>query len=80
MGGMRHVKGRREMRVPRIVLIGNPEGKGPLGRHTRRWEGHTSIILKEEGIRMETFPGSSKHGNKPLGSIKRGQCFDWLSH
>jgi hypothetical protein len=32
--------------VPR-VLVGNPEGKGPLGRPRRRWEDNIKMDLKE---------------------------------
>jgi hypothetical protein len=30
-------------------LVGKPEGKGPLGRPRRRWEGSTKTGLKEIG-------------------------------
>jgi hypothetical protein len=31
------------------VLVGKPEGKGPLGRPRRRWEGVIRMDLKESG-------------------------------
>jgi hypothetical protein len=31
------------------VLVGNPEGKRPLGRPRHRWEDHTEIDLQEVG-------------------------------
>jgi hypothetical protein len=31
----------------RRVLVGNPEGKGPLGRPRRRWEDGIKIDLSE---------------------------------
>jgi 3-oxoacyl-ACP reductase-like protein len=31
------------------VLVGKPEGKGPLGRPRRRWEGNIRIDLQEDG-------------------------------
>ena len=31
------------------VLVGKPEGKGPLGRPRRRWEDNIKMDLQEEG-------------------------------
>jgi len=31
------------------VLVGNPEGKRPLGRHRRRWEDNIKMDLQEVG-------------------------------
>jgi len=31
------------------VLVGKPEGKRPLGRPRRRWEGNIKIDLREVG-------------------------------
>ena len=31
------------------VLVGKPEGKRPLGRPRRRWEGNIKMDLKEMG-------------------------------
>ena len=31
------------------VLVGKPEGKGPLGRPRRRWEGYIKMDLREVG-------------------------------
>ena len=31
------------------VLVGKPEGKRPLGRPRRRWEGNIKIVLQEVG-------------------------------
>ena len=31
------------------VLVGKPEGKGPLGRSRRRWEDNIKMDLKEVG-------------------------------
>jgi len=31
------------------VLVGKPEGKRPLGRHRRRWEGNIRTDLQEVG-------------------------------
>ena len=38
-----------EKRVVYRVLVGKPEGKGPLGRLRRRWEENMKINLKEVG-------------------------------
>jgi hypothetical protein len=32
------------------VLVGRPEGKGPLGRPRRRWEANIKMDLREIGI------------------------------
>jgi hypothetical protein len=32
------------------VLVGKPEGKGPLGRARRRWENGIRMDLKEIGL------------------------------
>jgi hypothetical protein len=32
------------------VLVGRPEGKGPLGRPRRRWEDNIKLDLREIGI------------------------------
>jgi hypothetical protein len=32
------------------VLVGNPEGKRPLGRPRRRWEDNIKIDLQEVGV------------------------------
>jgi hypothetical protein len=31
------------------ILVGNPEGKGPLGRPRRRWENNIKMDIKEIG-------------------------------
>ena len=31
------------------VLVGKPEGKRPLGRHRRKWEGNIKIDVQEMG-------------------------------
>jgi hypothetical protein len=32
------------------VLVGRPEGKRPLGRPRRRWDGNIKMDLRETGI------------------------------
>jgi hypothetical protein len=44
---MWHAK--REKCILYRILVGNPEGKRPLGRPTRKWEYNTRIDIKEIG-------------------------------
>jgi hypothetical protein len=37
-------------RILLLVLVGRPEGKGPLGRTRRRWEDNIKMDLREIGI------------------------------
>jgi hypothetical protein len=46
----RHVERMEEGRGVYRVLIERPEGKRPLGRPRRRWEGNNKMDLKEIGI------------------------------
>jgi hypothetical protein len=32
------------------ILVGRPEGKGPLGRYTRRWEDNIKMDFREIGL------------------------------
>jgi hypothetical protein len=32
------------------ILVGKPEGKGPLGRPRHRWEGNIKLDFREIGI------------------------------
>jgi hypothetical protein len=40
----------REGRGVYRVFVGTPEGKRPLGRPRRRWEGNINMDLRETGI------------------------------
>jgi len=40
----------REGRGVYRILVGRPEGKRPVGRPRRRWEGKNKLDLKEIGI------------------------------
>jgi hypothetical protein len=60
------------------VLVGNPEGKRPLGRPRCRWEDNIKVDLQEVGVwtglswlRIETGGG-----NEPSGSITCGDFLD----
>jgi hypothetical protein len=39
-----------ERRGVNRILLGRPEGKGPLGRPRRRWEDHIKMELQEVGL------------------------------
>jgi hypothetical protein len=45
-----HVARMGEGRGVHRVLVGRPEGKRPLGRPRRRWEGNIKLDLREIGI------------------------------
>ena len=49
-----HVVRMRERRGIHTVLLGKPEGKGPLGRPRRRWEDNIKMDLQEVGCRGMT--------------------------
>jgi hypothetical protein len=44
-----HVARMRERRGVYRVLVGNPEGKRPLGRPRHRWEGNIKMDLQKTG-------------------------------
>ena len=44
-----HVTRMGERRGVCRVSVGKPEGKGPLGRPRRRWEGNIKMDLQEVG-------------------------------
>jgi hypothetical protein len=61
-----------------MILVGNPEGKRPLGRPRRRWVDNGSYRdrmgwygLDRSGSGWGPVEGSCEHGNEPSGSIKR---------
>jgi hypothetical protein len=39
-----------EKMIAHRILVGKPEGKRPLGRPRRRWEGNIKTELRQEGI------------------------------
>jgi len=64
--------------------VGNPDGKRPLRRPKRRWEGSNKMDLEEvewRGVdwmiwfRVGTGAGACECGNGPSGSIK---CWKFL--
>jgi hypothetical protein len=70
-----------KMRNAYKLLIGNPEGKTPLGRPMHRWEDNIKMDLRKihlvcglnsSGSRWGPIVGSCEHGNEPSGSIEGG--------
>ena len=49
MGWAGHVARMGEDRGVHMVLVGEPEGKKPLGRPRRRWEDNIKMDLQEVG-------------------------------
>jgi hypothetical protein len=43
----------RDRRGVYRVLVGKPEGKGPLGRPRRRWDNNIKMDLQEVGYGMD---------------------------
>jgi hypothetical protein len=69
-----------EKRTAYRILVGNPEGKRPLGRPRHRWVDNIKMDLKEIGLDLSgsglgPVEGSCEHGNEPLDSIK---CWEVL--
>jgi hypothetical protein len=62
------------------ILMGKPEGKGPLGEPRRRWENNIRMDLREVGWDgvdwidlaqdRDQWGSSCEHGNEPPNSIK----------
>jgi hypothetical protein len=88
----RIIKSRRAEHVARIgekrnaykILVGEPEGKRPLGRPRRRWVDNIKMDLREIGWgRMDWIDlaqdreveGCCQHGNKHSDSVK---CWEIL--
>jgi hypothetical protein len=60
--------------------VGKPEGRRPLGRPRRKWQGNIRRDLREIGLDSpgsvwEPVEGSCEHGNEYLGSVK---CWEIL--
>jgi len=67
------------------VLVGNPEGRRPLGRPRRRWEDNIKMDVQEVGCGVMDWielaqerqaAGTCECGNKHSGSIKCGEFLD----
>ena len=61
-------------------LVGRPEGKRPLGRLGRRWEGNIKMNLEEMGWGgmdwIDLAAGACECGNEPSGSVNCGEFLD----
>jgi hypothetical protein len=55
------------------VLVGEPEGKRPLGRPWLRWEDNIKMDLQEVGCGVA---GICEYGNELSCSIKFGEFFE----
>jgi hypothetical protein len=73
MGGECSTNG--EKRNAYRILVGKPEGKRPLRRPRRRWEGNIIMDLREIGWGYGPVEGPCEHGNEPSGSKK---CWEIL--
>jgi hypothetical protein len=61
------------------ILVGNPEGKRPLGRQIRGWVDNIKLDLREIGCSVmdwidlaqdrDKLLGSCEHGSEPSDSI-----------
>jgi hypothetical protein len=69
------------------ILVGNPEGKRPLGRSSHRWVDTIKMDLREIGwaggdwINMAQDRDQWRalvNGNELSGSIKRCEVLEWL--
>jgi hypothetical protein len=64
------------------ILLGEPEGKKPLGRHTRRWEDTIKMDLTGIGsegvhwIHLAQDGNRCEHFNETSGSIKDVKFLD----
>jgi hypothetical protein len=65
------------------VVVGRPEGKGPLGRLRRRWEDNIKMHhgdrerwgeLNSAGSGYGAVAGFCRHGNEPSVSLKKANC------
>jgi hypothetical protein len=72
-----------EERGVQRVLVGKPEGKRPLGRPRRRWEGNIKMDVQKVGggrgdwVELaqdrDGWRALVRNGKEPSGSIKCGE-------
>ena len=71
-----------ERRGVHRVLVGKPEGKGPLGKPRHRWEDNIKMDLQEvrcggmDWFELAQVAGTCECGNEPPGSIKCREFLD----
>ena len=68
------------------VLVREPEGKRPLGRHRYRWEENIKMDIQDvgceghglgrAGLGYGQVAGTCECGNEPSGTIKCGEFRD----
>jgi hypothetical protein len=82
-----HVARKRERRGVFRVLVGNPEGRRPIGRPRRRWQDNIKMDFQKVRLwgcgldRAGSGQGQvagSECGDEYSGSIKCGKFLDWL--
>jgi hypothetical protein len=70
------------------ILVGKPEGKGPLGRIRRRWVDNIKMNLREIGWDgmdwidvaqdRDQWRALGEHCSEPSGFIKCWEILQWL--
>jgi hypothetical protein len=56
------------------ILVGEPDGKRPLGKPRRRWKDNIKIDISAMG--RHGLAGACECGNEPPGSLKCGEFLD----
>jgi hypothetical protein len=80
MGGACSTNGGKKRNVYRL-LVGNPEGRRPLGRPRHRWVDNFKIYLGEMGwggLAQDRDKCSCEFCEEPLGSIKCWETIEWI--
>jgi 3-oxoacyl-ACP reductase-like protein len=54
------------------VLVGKPEGKGPMGRSRRRWEDNIRMDLQEVGCGGVDWIGLAQDRDRWRASVNAG--------
>jgi hypothetical protein len=61
------------------ILVGNPEGKRPLGIPRRKWVDNIKMDLREigwDGADWINLTQDRERGNEPWGTIKRWEVLE----
>ena len=64
-----------ERRGVHRVLVGNPEGKRPLGRPRRRWEDNIKMDLQEVGRGCGDWMELAEDRDRRLALVSTVMCF-----
>jgi hypothetical protein len=64
-----------ERRDAHMVLVGKPEGKRPLGRHTCRWEDNIKmdLLYMAQSIKVRLNRGETRNMKIERG-VRQGCC------